>query len=453
MRISRILVTNLFGMFNHVVPFNTDERITIIHGLNGVGKTALLRLVNGVFNRQSSEINSIPFEEFRIEFDNDSYLSLVKQYDFLNNPPKNEDEIENPIEFRWHQPGKKDKTHKSPLKLDIRDIPFPYFYIERYLPDIRRVGSNQWKYLPTSEVMDLETLFTKFRYRLPMPPHYPLKMGWPKWLDDSLGDFKVRLVRAQRLLLLPNEAGDSRPGEDEKRPGVSEAVLSYSSQLRDIIKSTLAQSSTLNQSLDSTFPQRVMDSYKRKSVMSKDELLRRLDSNEQKRNFLIGVGLYDREREKIENPEVDDENIRRVLSVYVQDVEKKLGIFDNLAAKIDLLVDLINSRFSFKQMEIDKEKGFVFRSADRLLSPTNLSSGEQHELVLTYELLFQTTKDTLVLIDEPELSLHVGWQIRFLSDLQQIINLAQIDTLVATHSPQIINDRWDLTVKLGEVEE
>jgi predicted ATP-binding protein involved in virulence len=52
------------------------------------------------------------------------------------------------------------------------------------------------------------------------------------------------------------------------------------------------------------------------------------------------------------------------------------------------------------------------------------------------------------LIDEPELSLHVGWQAQFLKDLQEITGLADLDVLMATHSPDIIQDRWDLTVEL-----
>ncbi|WP_445174901.1 AAA family ATPase, partial [Microcoleus sp.] len=44
MRINKISVTKLFGVFNHQVSFNMEDRITIIHGPNGFGKTALLRI-------------------------------------------------------------------------------------------------------------------------------------------------------------------------------------------------------------------------------------------------------------------------------------------------------------------------------------------------------------------------------------------------------------------------
>jgi predicted ATP-binding protein involved in virulence len=105
-------------------------------------------------------------------------------------------------------------------------------------------------------------------------------------------------------------------------------------------------------------------------------------------------------------------------------------------------------------MSISKDKGFTFTTADgKPLSPTDLSFGEQHELVMLYQLLFKVQPNSLVLIDEPEISLHVAWQVQFLKDLQEIIKLANFDVLVATHSPDIINDRWDLTVELqGPIE-
>jgi predicted ATP-binding protein involved in virulence len=144
------------------------------------------------------------------------------------------------------------------------------------------------------------------------------------------------------------------------------------------------------------------------------------------------------------------------LSVYVEDVEKKLSVFNEVADKIELLQRIINSKFAYssKEMSFNKEKGFVFKTPYNYLSntdnlsPTDLSSGEQHELVLLYELLFKVKSNSLVLIDEPELSLHVGWQSQFLKDLQDIIKVANLDILMATHSPDIIQDRWDLTVEL-----
>jgi predicted ATP-binding protein involved in virulence len=78
MQIKQISVDGLFGIFDHVIPLNTEEKITIVHGPNGFGKTAMLRMLNGFFNSQYSVFESIPFTKFRIDFDNGNYVEILK---------------------------------------------------------------------------------------------------------------------------------------------------------------------------------------------------------------------------------------------------------------------------------------------------------------------------------------------------------------------------------------
>ncbi len=119
--------------------------------------------------------------------------------------------------------------------------------------------------------------------------------------------------------------------------------------------------------------------------------------------------------------------------------------------KIDLFKSIVNRRFRHKRMIVSRNAGIEFMTdAEQPLNPTNLSSGEQHELVMLYELLFKMREDSLILIDEPEISLHIAWQEEFLQDLTEMVRLSGFNVLIATHSPQIINDRWDLTVELHD---
>ncbi|MFO5438695.1 MAG: AAA family ATPase, partial [Dolichospermum sp.] len=189
------------------------------------------------------------------------------------------------------------------------------------------------------------------------------------------------------------------------------------------------------------------------------QIISQLKELEESRERLIEVGLLDEDdnSDLQINPEDQyiDDSTKTILSVYVEDVEKKLKVFTEIATKINLLKRIINNKFSYKEINFRKDNGFTFTtlydsslSDSKTLSPTDLSSGEQHELVLLYELLFKVEPNSLVLIDEPELSLHVGWQVKFLKDLQEITKLADLDILIATHSPDIIQDRWDLTVEL-----
>lgn len=122
-----------------------------------------------------------------------------------------------------------------------------------------------------------------------------------------------------------------------------------------------------------------------------------------------------------------------------------------MVERLDLFAGSINARFKGKQIRISKDRGFsVVNERQEVLSPSQLSSGEQHEVVLFYELLFKVQPDTLVMIDEPELSLHVDWQNRFIGDISKVAHMQQLDVLAATHSPDIIGDRWDLAVGLAE---
>jgi len=321
-------------------------------------------------------------------------------------------------------------------------------YIDKLIPNLERVGQTRWRDEKSGEVLAFEEVVEK--YRDYFPPEF--RIEWPIWFEQILEKVTIRFVRAQRLLLL-NEESDNfrihRLPDVDRRTEVSEAVEKYSTQLKYIIRQCLAESSAFSQSLDRTFPERLIDNYQKHKMIPLEKLLSRLGDVEKKRNFLINVGLYGPDKVDIQIPNVNDEHIQSVLSVYVEDAENKLIVFDELASKIDLLVKLINARFKYKRIRINKEDGFVFETDQGQLPPEKLSSGEQHELVLIYELLFKTKKETLVLIDEPELSLHIGWQINFLEDLKQIIDLAGIYVILATHSPQIINNRWDLTVKLG----
>lgn len=80
---------------------------------------------------------------------------------------------------------------------------------------------------------------------------------------------------------------------------------------------------------------------------------------------------------------------------------------------------------------------------------TALSSGEQHEIILMFDLLFNVQSGSIVMIDEPEISLHIGWQKKFIADVLRISALVGFQFVVATHSPQIIDRWWEYATRLG----
>ena len=59
----------------------------------------------------------------------------------------------------------------------------------------------------------------------------------------------------------------------------------------------------------------------------------------------------------------------------------------------------------------------------------------------------QAQGDTVFIIDEPELSLHIQWQELFVDSV--IAANPDVQYVMATHSPSIILDRVDKCVDLG----
>jgi predicted ATP-binding protein involved in virulence len=63
MKINRIQVIGLFDRFNHDLKFKPGERIMIMIGPNGFGKTMILRLIDTLFNKSLRGLTQIPFRQ------------------------------------------------------------------------------------------------------------------------------------------------------------------------------------------------------------------------------------------------------------------------------------------------------------------------------------------------------------------------------------------------------
>lgn len=428
---------------------NIDDRITIIHGPNGFGKTALLRIIQSLFLNRIGRLRRTPFDDLDIEFVGDTTLRIERQRtDSSKESTDTEDallcfsQIENGQVINTYQLN--DTSDKGNLqKGEILER-----LIQHAMPskEIERIGKDTWLHLPTGTVISSEEAVEMYSDYL--PGEMQLKAALPQWLSmlvsSSIG---VRFIEAQRLLGFSSER---RLRGYERGFRLEPAVLRCSKEMASFIKEKQIEYGKKAQQLDSTFPSRVLQLQSSNSVPA-EELKTRLESLEAQQHRLLSVGLLPTEHHRrfIPSGDSSDEATRRILSLYVGDVEEKLGVFQSLTAKVETLQRIINERFSYKLLEFDARSGFKFTGrGGRSLQPTDLSSGEQHELVLFYELLFNTQENALILIDEPELSLHVAWQVQFLKDLSAVTRLSGFDVLMATHSPQIINDRWDLTVEL-----
>ena len=439
MRLKEIRTKKLFGLFDHVIPLNVDERITIMHGPNGFGKTAILRMIESVFRRTYGVLRELPFESLDFEFTDTQILSVRKG---LTHTQPNDEGTRLAFGFGRHRTYKLD----SLATRFVRESGMQLHMFEEYIPELDRVGQFQWRYRPSGEILDPDGVLERFPEFLPARFMQREQKEIPPWFAELTDSLSVHLIRANRL-----ERAERVMRRGEQGVELTFVVQKFARELAEHIQGMLGEYAELSQSLDRSFPRRLVTAAPHPSLpLSRLEIRQKLSEIEEKRDRLTDAGLIDKaEQSHFDFPsEVEGEKID-VLTVYVQDVEKKLAVFDDLFRRIDLFKTILNRRFLFKTVSIDKVNGITFVTPDGTpLASSSLSSGEQHEVVLLYQLLFKVRPDSLILIDEPELSLHIAWQEQFLPDLTQITQLSNFDVLIATHSPQIIGNRWDLTVEL-----
>ncbi|WP_069997339.1 AAA family ATPase [Cellulosilyticum sp. I15G10I2] len=437
MQITRIKVEGLYGLHDYEIPFSVDENIKIIHAPNGYGKTTLLKLISDIINCKLFEISVIPFSCFSIEFDNFTTIQVIKE-------SKEEAVIKYIV--------KKDEVFTEYIVSDrlnasgVLDNSLPIHYIENNLPFLKRIAQTAWYDTKTNEKVSYDEVIQGYGEQLFVNSELAMS------LDAVRQAMPVHFIHANRLVDTQNLSEGRIIG---RRKNMMPSVLVYSKELADRIDTTLAQSAEIAQELDRTFPARLIaeiTSQEHEDDISLETINNQLQALEQRRLKLEKIGLLSGGVLKaINNLEEIDSHTLKVLKLYIKDSQTKLDVFDNIETKMNLMREIINKRFNYKTMQFNKQKGFIFELPNKsMLSPDKLSSGEQNELILIFELLFKSQANSLILIDEPEISLHIAWQQQFLEDMQAISDLTDVKIIIATHSPDIINGRWDLTTGLEE---
>jgi hypothetical protein len=437
-------VEGLFGEYHYRIPVNVEDRVTAIIAPNGSGKTICLRLIAALFAKQWSFFSELEFSSAKYAFKSGRQVTVRR--DRPSEDPEASNKLgifvavtspdQKPVSWRPASPDPKAGRSISP---------------ERYLPFLTRRGPNLLVHDFTGQAYTAYEAVEAFSQHLP-PTYRTIIYGEePPALKSLLSDIDCHLIETQRLLILREESADAYRHREQRS---SLAISKKAQTLKAIVARELAAYATLSQSLDRSFPKRVIELGQR-AVLAPEDLKSKLADLESKRASLMEASILDSEADSpVTLPEGPLEDaIARVLSVYAGDTVQKLNFLSKLQARIELFIELISQRFSTKSVLVSKEDGFSIVAHGRKVPLDKLSSGEQHQLVLFFELLFELRENALILIDEPELSLHVAWQKKFIADLHRIIALNQFDVILATHSPPLVSRWTDLVVELGKVDD
>jgi hypothetical protein len=328
---------------------------------------------------------------------------------------------------------------------------------ENLAPHWQYFGGDRWIDGTDNEVVSSATLASRFAIHL--PDELQKIESYPPALADLRSRTRVHFIRTERLTSYTQQDPDRIQWTSRLRvrhPSARSTVRQNAVELKSHVDQTMAEYGRRSQTLDQSFPKRLLQTAE---VVDEDPkgIGERMKTISRTRENLVLLGLLDEAEAgaDLEPGMIDrlEEARRDVMVLYVKDTEEKLGVLSDLAERVGLLINNVNQKFKHKQVRVDREKGLVVEGdGGQRLELDDLSSGEQHELVLHFELLFNVRQNALVLIDEPEISLHVSWQKQFLSDLIAMAGAVEFDALIATHSPYIVGDRSSLLVQLGTVD-
>ncbi|MET7812322.1 AAA family ATPase [Streptomyces sp. NPDC005395] len=445
-QLTGIRVRGLLGRFDHEISFPESDEFIILHGPNGVGKTMLLELIQSLSGTlRVPTVHRIPFTDIRLTYSDGSQLEVSKaQQETLPLGEEFEKQIQQ-LFFSLRLPDGQEITSNVGFDSDEFNTTRFRDWAARVL-DLEPLGNDTWL---TSAGYTISTMDLLSRYADRLPPR-ALRMKEGR-VDPNILNFlrenEVHLIETQRLLTLEDsDVNDLRRGS-ARNPAVSK-VEAFAKDLTRRLAEALAENSRTSQELDRTYPTRLLQAHTESP--SEEKIRERYSQQNELRKALSAISLLDEKVGQIVIPKKMEPWQRNVLWTYLEDTEKKLSTFSEILDKVSLLQEIVKSRFLYKHLKIDRRRGLVLVSDEEAeLGLSMLSSGEQHELVLLYDLLFNVQPGALVLIDEPEISLHVSWQKRFIEDLQRIARLVQFRSVVATHSPQIAGKWISRMVSLG----
>jgi energy-coupling factor transporter ATP-binding protein EcfA2 len=178
------------------------------------------------------------------------------------------------------------------------------------------------------------------------------------------------------------------------------------------------------------------------------DLLEKLADNRVKTE--LDWQLYQLQRQYLDyQVNIGNRMIELLQSPSADDREKATELSKSKA----LFQDIVDSLFKDTHKTIDRRSNeIVLIQADERLEPYCLSSGEKQMLVILLTVLIQDYKHCVLLMDEPEVSLHIEWQQQLISLVRQLNPNVQI--VLTTHSPAVIMNGWmDKVTEVSDISE
>jgi len=435
--IKRIEVEGLFGSFDYTIEtnnLNSENKLILLYGDNGSGKTTILKLVFYLLSTQDnsghkSEISKIKFKKFSVVLSNKIRISAVREkigfgtYNYVVNEENKSEPIfsvilqsrsENDLSIVQDINTKKD--HQFHMILDyVSKLNIKLFYlsdsrkslntnlIDNYQNEIERA------YDLTYDEIDLKIL----RHKLNRQEEPDLINSSIKSLENF---FKSEVLKASNI-------GEQESSNIYLR--IVEQITSTNSEDKD---SLITKIKDLTGILE--------DVKKRSESFSKFGLV----STTEYSQIIIALSVAGGKQEIIFN----------ILEPFIRGLKAKLDALENIQRQLSSFTGCLNSFLSYKVLSYSIINGFniIQNHTNERLNFKDLSSGEKQLVLLFSSAILASSRATVFIIDEPEISLNIKWQRKLLDYLLHLTPNNNIQYIIATHSIELITNQKNSVIRL-----
>lgn len=421
MKLSKLIVKRLFGLYDYKIDFSRkDVDFTVLTSPNGYGKTTLLRIINSLDVKRLYYLYLLNFSELYFLFEDGSEL-VVNEPDGQQLEEKDSDtrkDIRKNLRFTWQRGG----TEMCRFEYVYDSLQVAKRNVINTLAEPRRYGIEVFE--------NSQVFFTYGDGGEALNTELANMQGQEQFLLQ-LATIQTDFIGANRIYT--EDRRDRRSGMRVEVP-----VLQVVRELRHLLLQKVSDYQSNFQRLDTKLIEMLLDGEGKK--ISQEEYQDRAADLQSLIEELNSFGLTNKQS----LPAYRSDN-STMLDVYLLQMEEKLRFYKDLLPLVQLFDKYIRQKhFANKTITLSPQHGLrIVSDNGDILSADMLSTGEQNQIVLLYDLIFKTPKGSILLIDEPEGSLHVAWQNDFVSDMRTIAENKELQIVVATHSAIIVSNTPD----------
>lgn len=446
MLIKRVCIYNLHGQHDYDIKF--DSKLTFLYGANGCGKTTVLNILAAIVTGKLYSLTDFVFDKIDLFYCDQKNVEEKIQIE-ISSKEKNKktmlvcfdkgdyeiEDIDN-LKERLYRKNEDENIERTFLNMYpfVNDIVNKFNYV--YLP-LSRYGYDRYD--------DRDY----YRYGYSRRYYYETQQNpYNSYLNESLR-FVSELIRNSCMNINIQE----NKVNDKFRNDVLSSMIRVSSDMHilqiieeisklewdEVLRSKEAYIKTLREiGVYDEKLQKEIEAFFEAFKSAYDDYIKQKNDNNEKSGIRIDLAWQYAEFLKIKNiAELAKENEK-----IKEKIRQPKMLFE------ELINDFFLSSGTHKKIAITSEGQVVFETRGKKLHLTDLSSGEK-QIVITFASLifgFKSKGTGIFIVDEPEASLHLEWQNKFVPAILKTNKNIQL--IFATHSPELIGEYRSKAVRL-----